>query len=151
MTRLLGALLIILIVAGCGGTTDEPEAQAPEVVCSTPDPVVVSSIEQGLTMSGAGSLTGAKSLDVPPEFQNSAGWPEIFVAADIDGPGMEGSDEIAVWATSDGYGPIWAIDEMAREFSDWGTGAQPGSEAREAQDLLRSSEAYDDVRDCADG
>ena len=47
-----------------------------------------------------------------------------YVAADIDGPGLEGNDEVGTWvARGDFSGPtgewIYALDGRARELSIW--------------------------------
>ena len=47
-----------------------------------------------------------------------------YVAADIDGPGLEGDDELGTWVASGGFGgpvglEIYALDSRAVEFSDW--------------------------------
>ena len=150
MVRWIGlSALVASLLAGCGSGGGESQPEASAIPCQRPSKLVVSSIEEGLTIDGGGSLTNAWAVRVPVDQQNTSGWPELLVAADLDGPGMEGGDEIAVWATSNGYGPIWAIDSIAREFSDWGTAAQPGSEARAAMDALSSGDAYEAVRDCA--
>lgn len=44
-----------------------------------------------------------------------------MIAAQVHGPGIDG--EIGVWASNDHRNPglIYAVDGIAREFSDWGT------------------------------
>lgn len=46
-----------------------------------------------------------------------------LIAAEIDGPGVEGAGEVGVWATNDPRDPvtIYAVDGYAGEFSDWAT------------------------------
>jgi hypothetical protein len=61
------------------------------------------------------------------------------VAAEIDGEGMEGDGEIGTWVVGElGGGPIVAANNMAQEFSDWGSAAEDGSPADVADELLAS-------------
>jgi hypothetical protein len=120
-------VVCIAVLAGCGGsgqtaaeqtttTTSAPEA----VTCPNATPTVVKNIELGRTHGG--SLRGAKSLTVPAGERNSQGWPQILVAARIHG-------QLALWATSvNADDAIWAINDPAREFTEWGT-----PHSREAQ------------------
>lgn len=81
-------------------------------------------IAQGLTVTGGGSLRGAqavKSNDQPNAW---------FLAADIQGPGLEGPTDIAVWGVGGSVsdlgsvsGILWA-NVTAHEFSDWGSAMQ---------------------------
>lgn len=66
---------------------------------------------------GAGSLRAAQAVP-----RSDGGW---FMAADVQGPGLDGPNDVGVWAIghpSDigSAGPIVGIDGVAREFSDWG-------------------------------
>lgn len=56
-----------------------------------------------------------------------------FVAAEIDGLGAEGSGDVGVWAPNarpsrlgEASGLIFGINDVAREFTDWGADAEPG-------------------------
>ncbi len=68
---------------------------------------------------GGGSLRSAQVVR-SADF-NSA----YFVAADIQGAGLEGPHDIGVWVTNrlDGRG-AFSVNGHANEFSDWGDGGQ---------------------------
>lgn len=89
--------------------------------CETPPESLVSLIASDLSVSGGGSLRAAQAVR---SGDHNRLW---FIAADIQGPGMEGKGEIGVWATNDLNGPglIFAVDGLAREFTTWGTAGDP--------------------------
>jgi hypothetical protein len=68
-----------------------------------------------------------------------------MVAADIQGTGMEGDGEIGVWATNslDGSGSIFAVDGLAKEFSDWGDGDTTDA------NIIQSSDGVSEAKECA--
>jgi hypothetical protein len=120
------AVLIVLGAIGSGGDNDYV------VTCSTAPAAVVDAVASGLTTAGPGSLTRGRIGRV----SGSAG---AYLVADIEAEGIEGSGPLAVWwvggdLTGYDVGPIAAIDGIAREFSDWGAAAQPGSPADEARE-----------------
>jgi hypothetical protein len=112
----LGAALAF---AGCGDSAEQTSAQLSDQRphnCERPSPKVIASIEEGLTVSGGGSLGRAYAV-------RSSDFKKVWmVAAEIQGDGMKGT--LGVWATNDirSYGSVFAADHMAREFSDWGSG-----------------------------
>lgn len=85
-------------------------------------------------------------VDTPTDKQNDQGWPKQFLGARITGSGL-GDDTIGVWAIGD-PSPIWALNTMARELSDWGAAAQEGSQAAENRDTLAGYEEADQAEDC---
>ena len=71
----------------------------------------------GLTVFDGGSVRGAQAV-------GSRDYEEVWiVAADIQGPGLNGRGEIGLWATSDmtpvGAGVIFAVNGIAMGFSEW--------------------------------
>lgn len=99
-------------------TREAKAAPEPGSRCESVPADIVAGIESGLTVAGGASLRGAKAVR-SQDYQKV--W---FVAADIQGDGMEGNSQIAVWATnsiaSAGAGMIFAADGLAKEFSEWG-------------------------------
>ena len=69
-----------------------------------------------------------------------------MVAADIQGPGLKGADDVGDWATNSlGAGGLtYAVDSIAQEFSDWGD-ADAIREPIEA-----SADGVDTARSCAE-
>ena len=67
------------------------------------------------------------------------------VAADIQGLGLEGGDDVGVWATNspEAEGLIYAVDSVAQEFSDWGDADQTDA------GITESSDGVDQARSCA--
>jgi hypothetical protein len=129
---LIGALALALACAGGGG--DKTAA------CRPAGAKVVAAIETGLTVSGGGSLTDAKSV-----LTGSDGFTQL-IAARIVGTGL--TDTVGVWATGDTGAPIVALDAYAKEFSDWGVDISPNSPVGATRESLRLSDEYDAVRNC---
>ena len=68
-----------------------------------------------------------------------------FVAADIEGPGLEGTSDIAVWATNSlevGGGLILSVDALAQEFSVW-----PDADTTDAE-IADTEDGVDEARQC---
>jgi hypothetical protein len=111
-------LVIAVLLIACGSPSDMSR-------CERASDVLLGAIETGLTVTAGGSLRsgfGVRSDD----FERV--W---FVAAEIDGPGMEDAGDVGVWATNTApdvqnaadIGLIFAVDGFAQEFSDWGADA----------------------------
>jgi len=95
----------------------------------------VAAIKEGLTVTGGGTLRNAKAV-------RSKDFEKVWmVAADIQGSGMEGSEDIGVWATNSlqGDGLVFAIDGFAQEFSDWGHGDTTDANITQAADGVQEA------------
>jgi hypothetical protein len=83
---------------------------------------LVAAVGTGLTVQGGGTLRQAQAV--------KSGYFDAvyFVTAEIQGAGLEGSDDVGTWAKSGplkvGGGLIYSVDSIANEFSDWGDGGQ---------------------------
>lgn len=114
MARL--ALALSVLATGCTGASER---------CEPVSPTYLAGIEEGLMVTGDGSLRNGQAV-------RSEDYERVwFVAAEIDGSGIEGNDVVGVWATNGDpsaseFGLIFAVDAFAREFSDWGTGEDLG-------------------------
>lgn len=89
-------------------------------------PTIVKAISRGLRLPA--ELTDARLAVVARERQSNRRWPAYIVAARV--AVAEHERGIGTWAT----GPepvitIWALNEVARECSDWGEAAAPDSPA----------------------
>jgi len=93
--------------------------------CEAAPGALTAAISTGLL--GGTHLSGARIVRHP---DRSDVW---LVAAEIDGPGVNGPGEFGVWATTDpsGSGSIFSISAFADEFSDWGD--MPGPASSEAE------------------
>ena len=149
--RLAGLGCAALMLAACGGTdtaennnrTQSPQATAsPTTVvgrCEKVSSALLNAIAEGLTVSGGGTLRNGYAVN-SDDFSNV-----YMVAADIQGVGMEGDDEVGVWATNslDGSGLISAVDGLAQEFSDWGDGDTTDAH------ITQSSDGVAEAKECA--
>lgn len=101
--------------------------------------LITDAISEAMKVDSA-RLAGAKMVEVAPERRNHRGWPFHIVAARLEGLEFTGT-EIGIWATGSGpeanqIGPIHALNDVAREYSDWGEAAKPGSKADQMMDAL---------------
>lgn len=152
---LLAVMCMALVATGCesssesGGSEPTPEQSVAAAECQPAPPEVVEAVASGLTVQAGGSLESGVIVDIPPDLQNDQGFPPFFFAARILGEGM-GTDTIGVWAVGDvsGGGPIIALNTMAREFSDWGSAAQEGSQAAMNRDTMASYKQAQVAEDC---
>lgn len=89
----------------------------PTAACVAVPAVMTDALAAGLTVAGGGSLRDARAVAstlVP------GSW---FVAAEIDGEGIDGDDVVGVWWQGRDLtapGPIAPAEGMAQEFGDWG-------------------------------
>jgi hypothetical protein len=132
---LAACILAVVLVAGCG-SGGGGGGGADTTRCSPAPSTLLAAISQGLTVSGGGLGAGyvVKSNDF------SKVW---MVAAEINGPGMEGAGDIGVWATNDpsGGGMIFAVDGMAKEFSDWADGSTTDAKLSLSDDGVSAAKA----------
>jgi len=107
--------LIIIAACGTGGGGGQP-ADTPESKpegCGSAPAVALAAISTGLL---GGTHLGTAAIISDPERSNVS-----LIAAVIEGPGIEGSDSIGVWATNNPSDPgtIYSVDAFATEFSEW--------------------------------
>jgi len=143
--RTLAAVALIALPFLAGGTLAQTPKPAHER-CIIPDQPVIDWIELGLYPDDGTHLRHVWAVK-SDDFENV--W---FVAADLEGPGMEGDGEIAIWATNalasdgkpqpDGGGFVWWANHMAEEFADW-----PHGQLNEFEEY----DGMDDAKDCAKG
>jgi hypothetical protein len=113
-------------------TTPVEETTMETSLCEKVPKSLVRAIESGLTVQGGGQLKGAKAVK-SNDFESV-----YYVSAELQGPGLEGSGDIATWATNSlkaGEGLILAADAVAKEFSDWGADVGEGSAPAETMSL----------------
>lgn len=119
--RRIWPLAVALLIAACRAPQGAP-AQPTADACLPVPPAKIANIAQGLTVSGGGTLDAATARAV-----RSTDYAEVyFIAAEIEGSGMEGAGHIGVWASNSlepATGMILAVSGFATEFSDWPDGA----------------------------
>jgi hypothetical protein len=138
MGRRLSPLVVLLVLAGCGGGGGEASARCVDVSQAR-----VAQIEEGLTVTGGGTLEGAKAVK-SDDFSKV-----YFISAEIQGSGMEGQGEVGTWASNsidaNDPGTTYAVDGLAKEFSDWGDGGKTDA------DLDMSDDGAEESKDCVGG
>jgi endonuclease YncB( thermonuclease family) len=114
---------------------DEPDAGR----CLDVDQAMTDAIATGL--EGGLSLRGAQAV-------RSEDFEEVyFIAADIEEPGMDGADQIGVWASNAlkaGEGLILAVNEVAQELTDW-----PDADSTDAE-MTMADDGAEEARGCVD-
>lgn len=156
---------LVLLVSACGGGEDSSagDQTTTEELVETTDPMttapaekpetsedckrvpadVVAGIQEGITTRGV-KLRNAWAVH-SDDLENA--W---YISGDLQGPGLEGADDIATWAKSGdlvvGGGLLIASNDVAKDFSDWGAEAQPGSPAAEAASM--DNHGAEESQDC---
>lgn len=121
MRNLAALAIVALLPAACGPGFGEPRVSSTPTVatrCEAAPVAVVTAISTGL---GSGLTLRNAQMVRSDDFEEA-----YFVSADLQGPGLEGDDDVATWVTNNrsGGGLIFAVSAVAREFSDWGDGGQ---------------------------
>lgn len=108
----------VIVIAVVSSVISDAPRTTPVVLadCLDPSPHLLELIESTLEVDGGGSLGQAKAM------RSSAHTNAFYVAARINGPGMDGV--VGIWATNqlDGSGLIFAVGGMANAFSSLGDG-----------------------------
>jgi hypothetical protein len=125
-------------------TTTAPAGKPkPSEECKRVPAALVAAIQEGFTTRG---VTLRRAYGVRSNDLKNA-W---YISGDLQGPGLEGHDDIATWVKSGdlvvGGGLILASNAVAKEFSDWGAAAQPGSPAAEAASM--ENHGAEESQDC---
>jgi hypothetical protein len=120
MSSRLALLLIVGVLAGCGGDDDEDS--------SAPPPAADSRCEEATSalMTPLGNALKSERDHVENgRFVKSRDHEDIyFISAELDGPGLFDSGDVATWATTSpgGAEAIYSVDELARDHSTWRDG-----------------------------
>ena len=146
------ALSVITLLSACSTSEPSDGSAVPSVPVSNGNcedaSEIAKTIQDGLFLpGGGGKLRNAKAV----RFADPIGSIEFAVAADIEGTGLEGEDDIGVWGVGplDGRGPIWALDAVAIKFSVWLRSAKEGSPADQQRDEAAARPESASARDCA--
>jgi len=114
MKKFLASLAFTALLAGCAGS-DEGNNVAEMNRCENVSENIVADIESGLEINGGGSLRRVKAVK-STDFSSL-----YFISADLEGAGLESTDDIATFATNklDGTGMIFTVNHTAQTFSVW--------------------------------
>jgi hypothetical protein len=133
--RLLVALAAVALatvaLAACGEGAGPDSAR-----CSSASDALLQTIADGLTVDGATLTSGFVVRS--DQFEDV-----YMVAAEIDGPGLEGAGDVGVWATNDtaGGGSILSVADTAKERSSWPIGSESNDELTIMADGAMEAEA----------
>lgn len=128
-------LTVIVSVAGVGGetTSSSTKVTPAQQTCEFTAKEMLDSIESGMISTkykivglGQVSLTAEQNAELTAI---SPGWDENYViAANISG-GNLATPVIGLWGKSGNTGGLFALNDNALKYSDWGTAANDGSPA----------------------
>jgi hypothetical protein len=116
--------------------------------CKKAPPRAVRAIAEGFTDS-AFNLENAQMVAVPKVEQNTEGYPQNMVAANMTAK-KGGDGPIGVWAINlpRDPGPILALNPGAKTITDWGAAIHDGSPMAENRDIMASSDSAAAVEKC---
>jgi hypothetical protein len=167
LAGVLAVSVAALLFAGCGNSdTSEPAsssssstgkvtstsvAKLASARCERAAASVVATIADGLTGGASIAPGSAVTVLTKTSEQSSTSWPKAIVAVKLTGGGSSG---VAVWAVNSatdpsGLSPISSISSAAKEWSNWGAAAQPGSQAAKNAETVAGFEASKDAEKCA--
>lgn len=126
----------LLLCSACDGAERRAAVATPRDTCSDASATVVDAVGSGVTGQGL-RLAAGVVVEIPVEIRINPTYPAALFAARIDKNDSRGQ-LAGVWAvaTLAGGSPILALNSSAREHSDWGAAAQPGSRAAELRDKM---------------
>jgi hypothetical protein len=109
--------LLVLALAGCGGDDDGDGDSAADSRCEPATSAVMTPLSNALNNERDELVNGqaVKSRDHEDIY---------FVSAELDGPGLADSGDVATWATTSlgGAEAIYSVDELAKEYTSWRDG-----------------------------
>ena len=100
-----------------GRESGSPPAPPP-IACEEVGPALTQALATSLTVQGGGTIRGARAV------RSNRHINAYYVAAEIDGPGLESAGDVGLWATNNLTDPdlLYSVDNVAREFSSLGDG-----------------------------
>jgi hypothetical protein len=138
MSFRLGLLLVIGVLAGCGGDDDESSAPA-NSRCEPATSALMTPLGNSLKSERDSLENGqvVKSRDHDDIY---------FVSAELEGPGLFDPGDVATWATTSpgGAEAIFSVDELARDYTNWRDGTAIAG-------LSLDDDGANESRDCVAG
>jgi hypothetical protein len=132
----LGLLLVVGVLAGCGGDDDEAGSPPADSRCQAATSALMTPLGNGLKNERDSLENGqvVKSRD------HSDVW---FVSAELEGPGLFDPGDVATWATTSpgGAEAIFSVDDLAKDNSTWRNGT-------EIAGLSLDDDGADESREC---
>jgi hypothetical protein len=114
----LGLLLVVGVLAGCGGDDDEASSPPPaDSRCEPATSALMTPLQNGLTNERDRLENGqvVKSRDHEDIY---------FISAELEGPGLYNPGDVATWATTStgGAEAIYSVDQLAKDHTTWRDG-----------------------------
>jgi hypothetical protein len=135
MSFRLGLLLVIGVLAGCGGDDDESTSPA-NSRCEPATSALMTPLGNSLKSERDSLENGqvVKSRDHSDIY---------FVSAELEGPGLFDPGDVATWATTSpgGAEAIFSVDELAKDYTTWRDGTAIAS-------LSLDDDGAKESRDC---
>jgi hypothetical protein len=105
--------------------------------CENAPEFIVQRLEYGLNTDGV-TLRDVKTVK-SNDFESV-----YFISADLQGPGLEGENDIATFSTNklDSSGLIFSVDNIAEEFFDWPLGSTTDA------NITMSDDGAQESKDC---
>jgi len=113
----LGLLLVVGVLAGCGGDDDEASSPPADSRCEAATSALMTPLDNGLKNE-------RDSLDNGQVVKSRDHSDIYFVSAELDGPGLDDPGDVATWATTSpgGAEAIFSVDDLAKDHSTWRDG-----------------------------
>jgi hypothetical protein len=138
MSFRLGLLLVIGVLAGCGGDDDESTSPA-NSRCEPATSALMTPLGNSLKSERDSLENGqvVKSRDHSDIY---------FVSAELEGPGLFDPGDVATWATTSpgGAEAIFSVDQLAKDYTTWRDGTAIAS-------LSLEDDGATESRDCVAG
>jgi len=116
MSFRLASLLVVGVLAGCGGEDDQSIAAA-NTRCEAATSALMTPLGNALKSERDSLENGqvVKSRDHSDIY---------FVSAELEGPGLFDPGDIGTWATTSpgGAEAVFSVDEIAKDYSTWRDG-----------------------------
>jgi hypothetical protein len=116
MTLRLALVLVVGVLAGCGG--DDDESSSPSNSRCGPATSAL------MTPLGNALKNERDSLENGQVVKSDDHEDIYFVSAELDGPGLFDPGDVATWATTSpgGAAAIYSVDQLAKDTSTWRDG-----------------------------
>lgn len=148
--RRIAAICVLVgaVLAGCGGSDSGSSSSSR---CTPANKAILDTIADGLTGGATIANNAGITVLTNTSEQSSTSWPKAIVAAKLTGGGSSG---VAVWAVNSAtdassISPISAISSTAKQWSNWGAAAQPGSQAAKNAETIAGFDATKSAEACA--